>query len=237
MPPNFYELRKEGENDNLICELIRNDSINEFVVYVTKNSYPLQSLIAQSIYETNSFLIKKQIESDGYEHRYDDKNVSLIHYAAFFGSLQILKYLQMNNVDLTPELLIFAIHGKNPEMIHYLEEKLNDLIIENESNDNFDQNSEQNEYIKYLDTSIRCHHNDFVNYFLDKYFQLEDRKSYCIFKQCLKCYNFSFIQDELINADSFLYLCQYDYCSFVNILLKYYNIDITNFDKIQNYIF
>ena len=33
LPDDFYDLRKEGENDSYICNLIRNDSVEEFVCF------------------------------------------------------------------------------------------------------------------------------------------------------------------------------------------------------------
>ena len=79
----FFEKRKIGENDNHICQLIRKDLIEEFIVYVNRNNISLESLINPSIFETNSFLLK-------------NKEVSLIEYAAFFGSIQIFQYLKIN---------------------------------------------------------------------------------------------------------------------------------------------
>ena len=111
IPENFYEKRKAGENDSYICELIRNDSVENFVQYITKNCYSLNSKIIQSIYETNSFLIK-------------NIQPSLIEYAAFFGSIEIFQYLKMNNVEMNQSLWFYAIHGNNPEIIHLLEENL-----------------------------------------------------------------------------------------------------------------
>ena len=58
IPEDFYEKRKEGENDSHICSLIRNDSIIEFIKYVTENNYSLDYTITSSIFETNSFLLK-----------------------------------------------------------------------------------------------------------------------------------------------------------------------------------
>ena len=55
--------------------------------------------IPKSIYETNGF---KKLN-----------DATLIEYAAFFGSIQIFKYLQIKGVKLTPQLWYFAIHGKN----------------------------------------------------------------------------------------------------------------------------
>ena len=67
-----------GENDLCICSLIRSDSVEEFVSYVNRKNLSLLTKIKPSIYETNSFLI--------------DKEPTLIEYAAFFGSIQIIQY-------------------------------------------------------------------------------------------------------------------------------------------------
>ena len=66
------ETRKQGENDTFICELIRNDSIIEFISYINKKNYSFSSRINPSIFETNIYLIKND-------------EPSLIEYAAFYG--------------------------------------------------------------------------------------------------------------------------------------------------------
>lgn len=106
---DFYEKRKIGENDDYVSQIIRKDLIDEFISYVKKNDYSLNSTIKPSIYETNSFL--------------NNKKVNLIKYAAFFGSEQIFKYLIKNEAKFNSSLVKFAIHGDNPEIIHILEEK------------------------------------------------------------------------------------------------------------------
>ena len=100
----FDEKREIGENDDTICTIIRNDLIDEFISFVKKNDYPLNSQINQSIFETNNFLLKNE--------------PTLIEYAAFFGSTQIFKYLYLNGVELIQSIWIYAIHSDNPEMIH-----------------------------------------------------------------------------------------------------------------------
>ena len=190
--------------------MIRNDSIKDFIVFVNKNDYPLQSTINPSIYETNSFLINKEL--------------TLIEYAAFFGSIQIFNYLKLNGIKLNHKILDFAIHGENSEIIHSLEE-----------------NSDQNPYIENLIISIKCHHNDIAKYFIDNYIQNSEIYSQ-IFDQVLEYYNFSFIQNELINEDTFGNICKYDYYSIVNILLKEKNIDVNkilfkSFNLIQIFVF
>ena len=69
----------------------------------------MKSLVERSTFETNIFLLKK-------------KKISLIEYAAFYGSVQIFKYLYLNVVEMTPKLWICAIHGYDEEIIHILEE-------------------------------------------------------------------------------------------------------------------
>ena len=91
------EKRQIGENDSILCSLIRKNSIDEFVAFVNQQNIPLDSRIPASIYETHSFLLK-------------NKNPKLIEYAAFFGSIQTFQYLKMNDVQLKPSLLLFAIH-------------------------------------------------------------------------------------------------------------------------------
>ena len=63
MDENEFELfetnRKNGENEDYVCTMIRNDSIDEFVVYVNrKKNYSLSSNIKESIFEINALLLK-----------------------------------------------------------------------------------------------------------------------------------------------------------------------------------
>ena len=91
-----------------ICSLIRQDSVVDFITHVNRYNISPLSRISPSIFETNPFLI-------------DNTNTSLIEYSAFFGSIQIFRYLLMNNAELTPSLWLYAIHSKNAELIHLLE--------------------------------------------------------------------------------------------------------------------
>lgn len=199
IPENFYDLRKLGENGSYICQLIQNDLINEFILYVNQNNLSIDSTIERSIYETNSFLINMN-------------HIKLIEYAAFYGSIKIFKYLYSNKAKLNRLSLHFAIHGRNPEIIHILEEN----IIENI----------KNPYEYYFIESIKCHHNEIADYFLNNYLQNDDNYTNYIIDAFLKNYNFSFIQDKYINGSTFNSLIRYDYYMLVDTLLKSQNIDI-----------
>ena len=133
----FGNNRKIGENEDYICQMIRNDSVIEFIQYINKNNFSLKFKIKASIFETNSFLI--------------NRTPTMIEYSAFFGSFQIFQYLFKNEVEVDSNLWLYAIHGKNPEIIHFLEE------IEIEPN------------IKCIKESIKFFHNEITEYLFDNY--------------------------------------------------------------------
>ena len=68
--------------------------VEEFISYVNRKNYPFNSKIIPSIdgiiFETNSYLI--------------DNKASLIEYATFCGSIQIVRYLLYNNVPFSKSL-------------------------------------------------------------------------------------------------------------------------------------
>ena len=218
LPDNFFELRRIGENGNYICKLIREDLVEDFIAYVNKNCISRNATINQSLFETNSFLINKQSQ--------------LIEYAVFFGSIQIFTFLKNEKVELTSSLWPNAIHGKNAEIIHLLEEnhvKLPATLLQNIQKD------DEQSYREVFMESIKCNHNEIANYFLINYLQIEDKHSRDTIIQSLKYYNFSLLQTKHINKSSFGYLCYYDYYPLVSDLLKIQNIDI-NHIEIQNRI-
>ena len=139
-PDIIEEKRQTGENDDYLCYLIREDLVQEFITFVNQQNISVNSNIKESIYETNPLLIKNM-------------PITLIEYAAFFGSIQIFNFLRINNAYLNPCLCNYAIHSRNAEIIHYLEE--NHIIYDNDN------------YFNFFEESIKCHHNEIVNYVLD----------------------------------------------------------------------
>ena len=194
--PEFYdEIRRKGENNSYICELIRADNIEEFIIYVTKNLISLSTTIEPSIYETNSFL--------------EIITPSLIEYAAFFGSIQIFRYLFQNQINLTPSLWLYAIHGRNPDIIHFLEE--NEIKPQDKT------------YQECLKESIKCYHNDFALYFQNKFIEKVDLKSnYYRNEICyaFQFYNFQFIPDDLDEKLCFYYAIEYKYIELIDYYYK-----------------
>ena len=75
---------------------------------------------------------------------------TLIEYAAFFGSIQIFKYLVKNGVELYPSLWNFAIHGNNPELISFLEDSglrfyTKSMFEKNSDYDSYESDTEKDE--------------------------------------------------------------------------------------------
>ena len=96
--PNIFEQkRKNGVNDEYICELIRKDLVIDFISYLNRNHISPSSNIKTSIYETNLLLNK-------------NGKPTIIEYSAFYGSIQIFRYLIMNNVKLEQSLWFYSIH-------------------------------------------------------------------------------------------------------------------------------
>ena len=143
----------------------------------------------------------------------NDKNPTLIEYASFFGSIQIFRFLMMNDVELTPSLWLYAIHSKNAELIHLLELNNVPSPIYN-TNDN---------YIKCLTESIKCHHNDITEYIkinlidFDK-MNTDDYERYISF--ILQYHNYANFPTDFDNDDEFFYLNKFNYDKLVNFIVK-----------------
>ena len=177
----FSKNRLVGENDSYVCKLIREDSIEEFIKYFNQHNLDLEGKIPTSLFDTNSFFI---------EFTYEDKNPTLIEYAFFCGSIQIVKYLREKGVILTSSLWPYAIHSNNAELISMLEEEKlipceyyfltreNRFIEDRLHNFNdfdgeydFDLNENSQKSIWMFQTfktllvlAIQCHDNDIFNY-------------------------------------------------------------------------
>ena len=221
LPENFYENRKKGEMDGQIFEIIRNDSIDEFIVYINKYNYKIDDRFKVSFYETISFLV-------------DEYWISIIDYALIYGAIQIVKYLLLNHISFDKNSWICAIHGNNPEIINLLEEK----------------KIESTNYKKILTEAIKCHHNDMARYIKDNYLSdnnlSEDDREYDrdpvyntkvefnFLAKCLHFNNFELIDVDSINESCFYYLCKYGYYHLVKILLNTQKISI-NEVEIFNY--
>ena len=149
--------------------MIQKDQIKEFIIYINKNDYPINSIIDPSIYETNNFILKQS-------------KITLIEYAAFCGSIQIFSYLRQNGAKLNSSLWLYAVHGQHPEIFNYLED--NKILPSENDNISFE---------KIFKESIKCHHIDVANYIQENYLQNENEYSEDKLVNNLKYCNFMFV--------------------------------------------
>ena len=203
IPENIEELRKEEYSDCQVLQYIQNDQLDEFINFVNRNDFELDGKINKSqLFETNLFIMDHIIYSPDYT--FDNTGPKPIEYAAFFGSLNIFKYLVSQKCSLEPKLWLYAIHGRQPEIIHFLESNKIQPI--------------DTSYKECLSFSIDCHHNELTQYILSNYIENED-KSF-IFTISLESYNFELIHHEMVNSDFFYELCENDYFILVDSILQ-----------------
>ena len=215
----YEAMRCKGENESFICQLIRDDSIDEFVIFVNQRNFPLNSIIEKSVFETNPFLLKVE-------------KTTLIEYAAFFGSIQIFQYLRMNGAELSPSLWLYAIHSNNAELIHILE--------------NCNVKPPNGTFNKCLSESIKCHHNNIANYIINTYifedkphdelddfldaFSLDNSKNTDFDKDVviniIRYYNYEFFPVDSNQYFIFHYLCKYNYINLVKLYLQNKKINV-----------
>ena len=194
----YNEKRKNGENDQYICQLIRKDLIDEFISFVNQKSIHLESQIEQSIYETNPIIYKN--------------DTTLIEYSAFYGSVQIFKYLYLNGNPLSYSLWPFIVHGQHPEIIQ--------IFIDNYMKIDDDYP------IDCIIDSLKFHHNDITKYIIDNFSEKIDLNNENFFIQSVQFYNYEYFSNNIDNERYFYFLCKYDHFTLVDILLKTMDLNI-----------
>ncbi|KAK8896930.1 hypothetical protein M9Y10_014856 [Tritrichomonas musculus] len=188
---DFIKKCQKGENDLYVCELIRQDSIEEFISYVTQTNFPLSTKIKKSIFETHNFLMAKK--------------PSLIKYATFFGSVQIVQFLKFNKVKLRSKLWYYAVHSNVPELIHFCEEnKIEKKDIRNRKYYYERDNSEDKNNLIILDEAVKCHHNDIYSYFRNNILSQDiEKKNLNHFEiYIIDLYNYNFYPDDICDMIS-----------------------------------
>lgn len=181
---SFENKRRIGENDSNVCHYIRKNNADEFSAYVKKVNLSYSMQTHSSIFETNSFLFKR--------------NPTLIEYAAFVGSTNIFKFLIENGIKLNPSIWLYAIHSNNLEIIHILED--NKIP------------PEDGMFMDCLLESIKNHHFVITDYFLNVVLKNKNINKDQILAQCFRYNNYKYFPNDM-NADFNIFydMCKYDY--------------------------
>ncbi|OHS95321.1 hypothetical protein TRFO_38572 [Tritrichomonas foetus] len=111
---NNWELHHKncinGKNEHPIAVIIRRDDIDTLQQFLSQNNFPKNATIPISIYERFSFI--------------NERNVKLIDFAAFFGSIKCFKFLMLNDFDFSiHQTFVYAVCGGMSEIVHLCEEK------------------------------------------------------------------------------------------------------------------
>lgn len=195
----YTNKKRTGENDNFICKLIREDSLDEFIEYINKNNMKTTEKIVSDEFETNCTL----------------KNETYIEYAAFFGSLKIFKYLYLNDENITDSIWQYAIHGNNAEIIHLLEDKL-------------EMDPEYSLYYALLFHNYEIADYLINNYDLNEFCNSDSIQFSMMKNYNFKFLNEKFILDSNLN-ESLICLSKYNYIDLVKLLLSNEDINKVHF--------
>lgn len=213
-PKDYNQNRMIGERDHILSSIIRNDQIDKFTDFIEKQNILLNDCLKESIFETNLLLLCK--------------NVSLIEYAAFYGSIKIFKYLLKSKIEIKNTTIIyqFAVHSNNEEMFDILEK--NQIKLENK---------DQIETV-FIECII-CHHNAIANKIRKKYSNVKDidafnPKSLIVF--CLRYYNFLLLPQKINFHKTFcFYACIYNHSKIVQLLIEKKKINIAELNVFNLY--
>lgn len=105
--PRDDDLKIKGINNNEITVAIRSDDLIKFQEILEKSNLNLNSNIEYSPFE---------------KFKYINSRPFIIEFTAFFGSINIFKFLWLRKVRITPNLPKYAVAGGNCEIIHIIEE-------------------------------------------------------------------------------------------------------------------
>lgn len=171
------------------------------VIYVTQTDISLSNAkIKKSIYETNQTFIYK--------------DPTLIEYVAYYGSIKIFNFLRMKNAKLAPSLWIYAIHGRNSQIIHLLQE-FNVLPPVSR------YNRKGLSYEKCLKKAVKCHHNDIAYYIENNLISGDDLKIYeNVVDYSIHYHTFEFFSDDLNLTSIILYFAKYNYLAMIKFFFK-----------------
>lgn len=215
----FKEKRRIGQNDYNACELIRNDSFDEFKTnYIDK--FIKGPKIPKSIFETNDLLLHHM-------------NTSYMEYAAFFGSIKIFEYLfEREDVFYKKNIWLFAVHGRNNDIIQILLK--NRISAPHVDYDSYtDDIVIKNRFGTVLEEVIKCHHNELTIYLLnnrvnksDEDWQIENDYKKNTYAYAFRYCNFHFLPTDINYKYFFYYACQYNYFQIVELFVNNKKVDI-----------
>lgn len=119
----FYNFVKNNRQSHIFYRNLNYHPLPLYTAIREDDIDTFQSLISQNNYSLNT-----KIEFSEYERaRTIEQQLTLIKIAAIYGSINIFKYLWMqDDTDIDDDLILFAYFGRNFDIIHLCEQKCHD---------------------------------------------------------------------------------------------------------------
>lgn len=206
---SFKKRRQINHSDEKVAQIIRNDDFESFMKYISSTNLNFNTRIKKSAFESNSLLFFEP---------------TLFEYSCFFQSINIFRFIFLNNGEISKNLAKFAVAGGSYEIIHLLETK---KVV-------FDDDC--------LITAIEYHRNDIADYLIDNYQLLNQTSTDKILKACIRSYNFTFLINYIENNSSIIKnlaniefilneACQNSIFHLVKFALSFTNININQINE------
>lgn len=165
---------KKSNYNTALNSIIQKDFADDFVrmrfCMISDMKIKINSEVPLSIFETHAFL--------------KGKSPKMVEYAAFCGSFKIFSFLINQKCELTPNLWLYAIYGKNKQIINKLKEKKLD--------------PPGGSFVNCVIEAIRAHDNQLAKYFITTF--LSDQKEQFEFEYLLASidsYNYEMAAEQL----------------------------------------
>lgn len=216
---DFHDPFYREIESNRLRLAIKTDDFESFQKILSNLNLSIDSKISESTLENFYF----------YPHE-----VPIIEYAMEFNAINIFKFLVIQNVNLTDNLVFGSIQSTNYEIIHVIESKMNDKFKENALKSSLESwNGDMTEYV------LNNYEYEFL-YENDAYDEKNDMLIEIIY-QTFSSFNFIFLQSTVLpflrKNPSFVSKNIYEIVSgtffemsgyFTNEFLKYPGIDISH---------
>lgn len=195
-----------------ICRYIQNDSIRDFVTFVTLNdNFNMnQEVPYDPMFEIDPFLYK------------NDEKPSVLEYAFYCGSMKIINYL-LNNYEgkLDSKLWFYAIHSGEPKLITLLEGRTDSF------NDHFDQ---------YFKEAVTFHQNAIAAYLLNSYPEYHQNIQSNYMLIAIGNHNYYWLTTDFNLEGAFYYLFKSHYRELANFYIKAKQEEFDNAMKVYDIV-
>lgn len=200
------------EKSSQICRYIQNDSIRDFVTFVTLNhNFNMnQKVPYDPMFEIDPFLYKNA------------EKLSVLEYAFYCGSMKIINYLLKNyERKLDSKLWYYAIHSGEPKLITLLEGRTNSFDVY---------------FVQYFKEAVSFHQNAIAAYLLNSYPEYHHKIENNYMLKAIGDHNYYWLTTDFNLEDTFYYLFKSHYRELTNFYIKAKQEEFDNTTKVYDIV-